>query len=206
MEIVLTKEQCQEIAAHYLFQDNIYFELDFPRVRQGKFLDYVKSHDMSTLVSYLVHNFPLLRSFCALGLPLEGENYNILMYAIVAGDESIFNLMMELGADVNSVIAGGFRPLHLALCHNRTTFVEELLVRGADPNVETSKKRTPLHIAIRRGSMSQITLCCRHGAIITKDMCNGTLDVTLKNIRRAQKIDSTMRLGILEEVLAKMSE
>jgi hypothetical protein len=209
MEVFLDEEQCNELTATLLFQCNISTELDLPHVTAEKLLAYVNKFNVSTLVSYLVHNFSLLRSFCAIGLPLEGKNYNILIYSIIADKENIFNLMLELGANVNAVLDGDFTPLHFAALYNRSDFMQELMSAGADSNAISKKGKTALGIAIRRKNTSQILMCCTHGATVTREMCDaasGDIVDFLTNVRRAQKIKRSTGIDMIPDIISRYEE
>lgn len=209
MEVFLDEEQCNELTATLLFQCNISTELDFPHVTPEKLLAYINKFNAAPLVSYLVHNFPLLRSFCAIGLPLEGKNYNILIYSIIADKQNIFELMLELGANVNSVLDGDFTPLHFAALYNRSDFMQELMSAGAESNAVSKKGKTALGIAIRRKNTSQILMCCSYGATVTREMCDtasGDIVQLLTNIRRAQKIKSGTGIDMVPDIIARYEE
>ncbi|QGA16434.1 hypothetical protein EYB26_004101 [Talaromyces marneffei] len=56
--------------------------------------------------------------------------------------------------ETNIQDAAGLTPLHFAVCAGDITMTEYLLDKGANPNVRCSEGDTPLHIALRRGLLS----------------------------------------------------
>ncbi|KAL7303274.1 hypothetical protein TKK_0004468 [Trichogramma kaykai] len=66
--------------------------------------------------------------------------------------EGLIKLLFEIdrAVQVDARDKDGSTPLHLAVFHEKTTMVELLLRRGADPSIANAKGRTALHIACTR--------------------------------------------------------
>ena len=67
-------------------------------------------------------------------------------------------LLMEHGADVRTVDAGGHTPLHIAAEAGYAPVVEALLVRGADPHAVDAEDKTPLSRAAARNHHAIVDL------------------------------------------------
>jgi len=99
------------------------------------------------------------RSLIAAGAPLgegaDARNYmaNRPLHAALAGaeDEETVTLLLEAGAGVADVAAGGVTPLHLAASRGNTRMVAALLERGADPSAQMDTGQTPADLARERG-------------------------------------------------------
>ena len=60
-------------------------------------------------------------------------------------------LLIDRGASVNSVNAGGHTPLHEAAYRGYETILLKLLRHGAMVNIASTQKRIPLHEACMQG-------------------------------------------------------
>jgi hypothetical protein len=74
-----------------------------------------------------------------------------LHVATTKGNIQLVNLLLELGAPVNSADVLVRTPLHVAAHFGHTTLVALLLGRGADPSKRTLQGLTPADIAWRQG-------------------------------------------------------
>ncbi len=67
--------------------------------------------------------------------------------AETAEEIATFELLLSLGADVNTVGHFGWTSLHLAAYHGRNTVIDLLIKNGANPNVMDGFGQTPLSIS-----------------------------------------------------------
>lgn len=64
---------------------------------------------------------------------------------------AIARRLLDVGAPIDAVQAGGFAALHLAASRGRRPLVELLLATGADPTLESDLDLTPRDLALERG-------------------------------------------------------
>ncbi len=77
--------------------------------------------------------------------------------AIALGDsEETILLLLEAGADVNAVQAGGFTPLHQAAAAGKANLVRLLLANGARPDRRCDQGKLPLDYAQERGHTAAV--------------------------------------------------
>lgn len=122
---------------------------------------------------------------------VDANHVSLLWVAINLADETIFNLLLSAGADVNFANINGLSPL-AAVCEKgiieelpkswrnenprllrRETalrFASQLLRHGADPNMATHSGTAPLHTAAYTGQSSMVELLLNHGAHV--DVCH----------------------------------
>ena len=77
--------------------------------------------------------------------------YTPLMFAARAGDRETTQLLLERGAEVNSVDHEHGPPLVIAAMEGNEDLALYLLEQGADPNLTDSNGMTALHYAMRDG-------------------------------------------------------
>jgi ankyrin repeat protein len=86
-----------------------------------------------------------------------------LMYAALYGDARSAGVLLDRGADPNTINDSGATALLWAVDEPEVTRL--LLEHGADPNVRSAEGLTPLLLAAgRRGSRDVVTLLLDHGA------------------------------------------
>jgi uncharacterized protein len=78
---------------------------------------------------------------------------NQALHAVLAlsKDGAVIRLLIERGADVNAVQAGGYRPLHQAAVTGREELVRMLLDAGADKTARCDREKTAAEYARERG-------------------------------------------------------
>jgi len=86
-----------------------------------------------------------------------------LLFATIVGDVESARLLVDAGADVNDVAAGGYAAIVYAAHSGNTDLVRYLLESGADPNVDTAGY-TALHAAMLRGYEDAALILLEHGA------------------------------------------
>lgn len=80
-----------------------------------------------------------------------GAPWSPLHIAVRQGHLDCVKLLIQAGADVNSVNAGKHTPLHEAAYRGYDAVLCELLIRGADPHAKSNQRRSPLHEACMQG-------------------------------------------------------
>lgn len=88
----------------------------------------------------------------------------VLHLAANEGYSHIIRLLLDAGADVNSITPYGATPLHLAVYREKLEAVQTLLEYGADVNIKASgiADLSPLQIAHRDGLTDIIALLEQH--------------------------------------------
>ncbi len=90
-----------------------------------------------------------------------------LMMAVFKGDKTIFEALLERGANPNG--SKNWTALHYAAASGMNDFVKKLLELGADPNAQTKAGVTPLIMAARKPSRETVLTLLRAGAY--RDYC-----------------------------------
>ena len=80
-------------------------------------------------------------------LQSDASLHSLLHLACFKGYESLAEILIELGADVNIQDRNGFTPLHYAAWKGNDTLVRKLVAAGAYPDLENSNHQTPAHFA-----------------------------------------------------------
>lgn len=83
------------------------------------------------------------------------------------GNESIANLLVSKGADVNYAAKHNITPLHVAAKWGKTNMVGLLLEKGANIESKTRDGLTPLHCAARSGHEMVVDMLLDRGAPIS---------------------------------------
>ena len=76
-----------------------------------------------------------------------GSERTPLGEAVLAGDREIVSLLLDRGADVNTLSWPEESPLYLAAERDDVAMARLLLQRKADPNARGNRKITPLHVS-----------------------------------------------------------
>jgi ankyrin repeat protein len=77
---------------------------------------------------------------------------------------AIARRLLDHGAEVNAVQAGGFVPLHSAAQNGQVEMVSLLLAHGAEVNARTHDGRTALNFALEGGHTAVVEVLRQHGA------------------------------------------
>lgn len=85
-------------------------------------------------------------------VPGPRRPWSPLHVACRQGNLETVKLLIRLGANVNTVNAGGHSPLHEAAYRGYDKILLELLKEGAKPNMKSNQLRTPLHEACIQGN------------------------------------------------------
>jgi hypothetical protein len=113
-------------------------------------------------------NVPAVRDLLIRGADVNAVRptcrYSPLVLAIMRDNEEIFELLLDIGADVNNADKEGFSPLMLCI-PSRVSMMRLLLARGADSNAsETRYGTTPLMLAARSRHLQSCRLLLQYGA------------------------------------------
>lgn len=96
--------------------------------------------------------------------PTDGGGYTPLRWAAIRGHTETAILLLESGADPNTVGADGGTPIHGAAHHDDPALMAALLSSGGDITVRNRWGRTPLHVAARRGCLEVARILLDFGA------------------------------------------
>lgn len=115
--------------------------------------------DDETLAYMLDHAPELVNEF-------SYDGWTPLHLAVFFGAYEAAELLIARGADVNAFSRNGLvnMPIHAAAAGKRTSLVQLLLEKGANPNVQQRGGWTPLHQAVEHCDAGMIQLLLDHGA------------------------------------------
>ncbi|MGB2578594.1 ankyrin repeat protein [Elusimicrobium simillimum] len=101
---------------------------------------------------------------------------------------NIIEILLQAGATIEVADAYGFTPLHEAASNADSGKIKLLLEYGANPNAQTTRRRTPLHLAAQmvgsREGPAAIGLLISNGADTRVKDENGelALDIATRNL------------------------
>ncbi|KAM0198488.1 hypothetical protein ACHAPI_004012 [Fusarium lateritium] len=102
-------------------------------------------------------------------------NRSAIHYACQLGDQDITKLLLESGAELDTMTDRGETPLLLAIEGGNYSVAELLIAKGANVLLADSHGKTPLHRASRRGDFKTVKQLIEHGAeILTSSEDNFT--------------------------------
>lgn len=111
--------------------------------------------------------YDMVRFLCSHGFSVDppGDRESPIFIVCGTGDIDMIRLLLDLGADPNSISSIGMTPLHCAV---RGFFTEEtariLLQYGADPNIRDHRNMSPLHAAAEKGEVDIMKMLIEAGA------------------------------------------
>ncbi|HEX6829814.1 MAG TPA: ankyrin repeat domain-containing protein [Burkholderiales bacterium] len=85
------------------------------------------------------------------GAQVEFKGWNPMLYAASRGRDEVIELLVNLGANVNTAAPNGVTPLMMAVRGDYRSTVKLLLGKGANPNMKTDRGDTALTWAMDRG-------------------------------------------------------
>jgi len=89
----------------------------------------------------------------------------LLIAALVAGRRDVFDTLLDAGADPARPDANGQTAVHWAAMNASDWWLQQLLAKGADPNVENSRSGArPLMDAIQSNRADNVTRLLKAGA------------------------------------------
>jgi len=88
----------------------------------------------------------------------NGQTVQPLHSAVAAKCTDIAQLLIQSGANVNAVQAGGFTPLHGAAQNGDINMINLLLANGANTGIKLPDGQTPYDIAMENGHMAAASL------------------------------------------------
>ena len=96
--------------------------------------------------------------------PGNGRTRPPLIMAAMRGDFEMTRILLDYGATVNIEVypGSGITALAFAARERHTAVVKELLERGANPNIQDTTGRTPLHLAAHQGNTTLVHLLVNH--------------------------------------------
>lgn len=120
-------------------------------------LHYAVTHRSVRVMRYLLTKTPNLEE-------KEENGYTPLGYLVrtcMSSDDdyrvmSIAVLLIEAGANVNTINPYGYTPLHWAARYGDVLLVQEFVKRGANVVVENDHGSTPLHLAVMNGNWNVV--------------------------------------------------
>jgi len=113
---------------------------------------------MEELVKAMLEDDPALKDATgAHGIP-------VMYFPIVAGYQSIAEVLLSAGADVNAG-EGGNAPLHGAAMFGRTQMAKWLIDNGANVNGADYEGKTPLKIALAHNDQQMVELLRQHDGV-----------------------------------------
>ena len=96
----------------------------------------------------------------------NGFKYNLIIIAATRATKNVVQLLLDRGADCDTVNNWGKTPLYFAALYDRLDVVKVLLDAGADPNKAANDGGTPLYYAARN-SLEMVKLLINCGANCT---------------------------------------
>lgn len=112
----------------------------------------------------------------------KGEELPAMHVAASVGSEALCIGLMNCGATVVSVGAGGQKPLHMAAAHGHVELCVFLLKNGAKVRDPDKIGATPLHYAAAQGQTRVVDLLCSREPLVVNAMTDsGTtaLDIAI---------------------------
>ena len=120
----------------------------------------------------------------------SSSNATLLHRAARDGNIEIARLLIEHGAEINSVNDNALTPLHFATMWKDCdqTMAKLLLEEGADYHAKDDQGRTPLHMAASNGKFDTVQLLIDYGADINAKTENGDrpLALAMKALNEAE--------------------
>lgn len=105
--------------------------------------------------------------------PEMQTQWTMLMMAVSAGEDTIFDLIMKKLPDVNATNAQGQTAMHLAASKNRIEQVERLISNGGYVVVRDNRRVLPIHRAAAIGSVPLIDLLINHNSPVAAPDADG---------------------------------
>eukprot|EP00163_Fabomonas_tropica_P016530 TRINITY_DN2960_c0_g2_i3.p1 TRINITY_DN2960_c0_g2~~TRINITY_DN2960_c0_g2_i3.p1 ORF type:complete len:3332 (+),score=486.18 TRINITY_DN2960_c0_g2_i3:638-9997(+) len=125
-------------------------QVDVPNIQAHTLFEILRNGDINAIAKILADNGDLLQ--CR-----DEEGFTLLETAIVTHNHAGLNTLLMYGANIEEVGITGTSPIHLAVAVDNEYAVQELLLRGANPNV-VSEGMSLLHTAAVKGRRLALVL------------------------------------------------
>jgi len=122
-----------------------------------------------------------------LGFFCDGEDKDgktVLHFAVVNGQDKVFQILLESGANVNAEDKNGKTVLHFAVVKGQDKFVQLLLERGADVQSQDKNGKTVLHFAVEIGCSVIIEHVLKHCPAVNNKSNRSALNVAVHGYGR----------------------
>jgi ankyrin repeat protein len=124
----------------------------------------------------------------------QGKACSSLFFAAHYGCKDIAELLIAMGAKVNTADDKGLTPLHVAATQGHQNVVELLVANGAQIDVRAGDGSTPLYLAARGEHREIAQLLLDNDAVMEPDIAVMLGDVELVKYYLAQGIDANSKL------------
>lgn len=136
----------------------------------------------------------MVESFLDKGATLKGlknDAYKPATLAAKSGNPEMVTLLLRHRAKFREKDSNGWTALHFAAHYGHTLVIEQLSDREIPSNTKTTKKETPLHLAVAVGHFGAVDCLLRN---------KGGLCVSSKDIRGEEPLHQAARAGSTEIV------
>lgn len=137
------------------------------KIETGLDVCYIKQYSILH-IAVATNQIDIVKLLFAHGCPVNGGIDKIcstpLHFAVTFADETMIDLLLSHGADINSRGLGGQTPLQTACDNDDIRMTEHLLARGADVNRANYEGLTVLHRACIWNQIDLIPILLAHGA------------------------------------------
>ena len=97
-------------------------------------------------------------------------DHNLLCHALMLKLEEAVEILLEIGADVNSLNENGYMPIHLAAKLDSLKNVQLLVMFGATVNVKSPRGLLPIHLAILKKRTNIVQFLIEKGSDINSSV------------------------------------
>ena len=105
----------------------------------------------------------------------DSQGMTLLLRSIVAGQASVAQQLINLGAGINKAFPPHqLTPLMAAASYGQFTIAQQLLQTGAEVNQGNADNSTALMIAVYRGNLAMVELLVSHGATVNWQDTSGS--------------------------------
>jgi ankyrin repeat protein len=125
---------------------------------------------------------------------LDYRGRTALHLAARGGHEAVVKLLLAAGARVNKLDMDNYSPLHFSCIDGHVAAANALLKAGAIPETRTAEGGfTPLHLAVKSGSLDLVQLLLEYGSDITAQTAKGR---TVLHLATALGNESLVKLAL----------
>ncbi len=120
------------------------------------------------------------------------KGYSALHYAVLNKNKKIIRLLLQAGANPQTIASNRMTPLHETASHASTSIAQILIEAGAPLNALGPHQNNPLHFATAQNNVALIQLLLKKGA--TYDVQNGQHETALIIAAREGHLESVEAL------------